>query len=203
MIDKIKQHKWLILSSSLALVFFITIIILLTISVSRNEYIKIFDELNSKKKEYSQIKTAYGELNNKVKEQENKINELNQKEKQEQINKNINDLEIKVTELTNTKNALQQEIDSLNEEVIKTKGEPKTYPAGHLIAGTDVPTGKYKIFGGHSNFVVRSATGRLEVNIILGTSYGVDEYIYTFKKGDNIEADSSFKLIEIEQIKID
>ena len=120
-------------------------------------------------------------------------------EKQKEITKNISALETKKSELEKQKQELENQITSLSGDVIKLKGEPRTYPAGHLTAGTDIPVGKYKIYGGSSNFVVYSKYGDLEVNIILGGSYGgVSEYIYTFRSGDKVEARSSFKLIEVE-----
>lgn len=122
-------------------------------------------------------------------EEQKKVEEL--QSKQEELNSSISSLESK-------KESLNTEIDKLSGEVIKIKGQPKTYPAGHLTVGTDVPSGKYKIYDGKSNFVVYSLYGDLEVNIILGGNYGVQEYIYTFKTGDKIEAGSPFKLIEIQ-----
>ncbi len=108
------------------------------------------------------------------------------------------ELSSEISSLEDKKQTLNSEIEHLNGEVIKLKGEPRTYPAGHLTAGTDIPTGKYKIYGGSSNFVVYSSYGDLEVNIVLGGNYGIDEYIYTFKTGDKIEARSSFKLVAVE-----
>lgn len=125
---------------------------------------------------------AYNEKQNKLKELQTKESELNSE----------------ISSLKNKKQTLNTEIEQLSGEVVKLKGEPKTYPAGHLIAGTDVPTGKYKIYGGSSNFVVYSSIGKLQVNIILGGRYGVNEYIYTFNTGDKIEANSSFKLVAVE-----
>lgn len=121
--------------------------------------------------------------------EETKVKEL--QSEQEKLSSEISNLEKR-------KEELNTQINNLNSEVIKLKGEPKTYPAGHLTVGTDLPTGKYKIYGGSSNFIVYSSTGRLEVNIILGGKYGVSEYIYTFKSGDKIEANSSFKLVPVE-----
>ncbi len=127
--------------------------------------------------------TAYNEEQNKLKDIQKKQNELNSE----------------ISSLENKKQSLNTEIQRLNGEVTKIKGEPKTYPAGQLTAGVDVPIGKYKIYGGNSNFMVYSSSGRLEVNIILGSgSYNVNEYIYTFKTGDIIKANSSFKLVSIE-----
>lgn len=116
----------------------------------------------------------------------------------EEEQKKINELKSTNQELENKKMSLNNEIEKLKEDIIKTKGEPKTYPAGQLTAGVDVPTGKYKIYGGNSNFIVHSSYGDLKVNIILGGSYGVNEYIYTFQQGDKIDAKSSFSLIGVE-----
>lgn len=139
------------------------------------------------------------ELEEKIKSSNEQILRLGKNDKQEEINSKIRELEDNKNNLINEKTRLETEITSLKEEVIKLKGEPKTYPAGHLTAGTDVPTGKYKIYGGSSNFVVYSSSGSLNVNIILGSGYlSVSEYIYTFSIGDKIEADSSFKLVSVE-----
>lgn len=117
----------------------------------------------------------------------------------EEIETKKNELNTEIVTLEDKKETLNLEIEQLNGEVVKLKGEPKTYPAGHLEAGTDIPIGKYKIYDGNSNFVVYSSTGKLKVNIILGTgNYNVKEYIYTFENGDKIEASSSFKLVEVE-----
>ena len=138
------------------------------------------------------------ELSEKNEEYKEQINELRKTEKQQELINNISRLEGEQKTLETKKQSLEEEINSLQGEVIKIKGEPKTYPAGHLTVGTDIPAGKYKIYDGKSNFVVYSAYGDLEVNTILGSSYGVNEYIYDFKNGDKVEASSSFKLVAVE-----
>lgn len=122
-------------------------------------------------------------------QEEEKVKEL--QKKQESLNAEISGLESK-------KSSLNSELEKLSGDVVKIKGESKKYPAGHLTAGTDVPVGKYKIYGGNSNFVVYSSSGDLKVNIILGGGYGVDEYIYTFQNGDKIQSNSSFMLVPVE-----
>lgn len=92
---------------------------------------------------------------------------------------------------------LEAKIEELNADVIKIAGKPKTYPAGYLYAGKDFPAGRYKIYGGSSNFFVYDVNDRIRVNIILGR-LGVDEYIYTFSEGEEIRAKSSFKLVPVE-----
>lgn len=197
MLDFLKKKKWLIICLTILIIFLVTVIVLLCNTVFKSEYEELSDKLEKKNKEYTAIKTKYDKSENDNKEKETKINELSQEEKQNEINNNIKSLEKKVEELTDTKNSLETEVAKLKEDVIKTKGQAKSYPAGYLTAGTDFETGRYKIYGGSSNFVVHSAGGSLRVNIILG-SYGIDEYVYTFSVGDKVEARSSFKMIPIE-----
>ena len=126
--------------------------------------------------------TVYNTEQEKIKEMQTKQNEIN----------------TEISSLESKKQTLNTEIQELNSEVTKIKGQPKTYPAGQLTVGVDVTAGKYKIYGGSSNFIVCSKLGELEVNIILGNgNYGVNEYIYTFKEGDIIKANSSFKLVTV------
>ena len=122
--------------------------------------------------------------------EQNKLKEIQTKQ---------NEIKSEISSLENKKQTLNTEIQELNSEVVKIKGQPKTYPAGQITAGTDIPVGKYKIYDGKSNFVVYSKSGELKVNIILGAeNYGVNEYVYTFKEGDMVKANSSFKLVTIE-----
>lgn len=193
--DLIKTNKWLVVSLVFLFIFLVMVIVLLSTTVSKDEFIVVSKALETKKNEYNNLKSEYDKS---LKDKEEKIIELSQKEKQDEINGNIKLLENKIIELTSNKNSIESEIKKLKEDVIKIKGEAKTYPAGHLTAGIDIPVGRYKIFGGNSNFFVYSSYGNLKVNIILGNEYGVDEYLYTFKDGDKIESNSPFKLIEIE-----
>lgn len=199
----ILKEKYAVIESVLGVFCFILIIISILVDNDKMDLENKYNEINSKyvntDKELQETKTKLADANQKISQNQSEIEELKQIDKQEEISNNITTLESKVTELTNQKASLETQVSELNSEVIKLKGEPKTYPAGQLVAGTDVPTGKYKIYGGNSNFVVYSASGSLQVNIVLGTNaYSVSEYIYTFKTGDKIEARSSFKLVEVE-----
>ncbi len=196
--EKVKEFlksKYLWIEGGLLICCIIIGIVVMAFNEKANNIKK---DLTKKQNEYSQLQSKYSENQRNINEQDKKIKELEQEEKQREINSNIATLESKKGELEKEKQSLESQIKTLNKDVIRIKGEPKTYPAGHLTAGTDTPTGKYKIYGGSSNFAVYSSTGRLEVNIILGSRYGVDEYIYTFKTGDKIKASSSFKLVEVE-----
>ena len=145
---------------------------------------------NDLKEKYSNLKDDYSEINKKYKEA------TKQKEKEE--------IETEIADLNSQKDFLQNEVDSLteqknqlNSEIVTIKGQPLSFPAGYFTAGTDFEPGRYKIYDGNSNFVVTDIFGDLKVNIILGSDlrYDVSEYIYEFKNGDKIEADSGFKLV--------
>lgn len=182
------QKKSLIIESILLTLLIVVIIF----------YNVVKEEKNQLTDEITNIKEENSELSEKVDSYYNQIKILGKNEKQQELNEQIQELETKQEELSIQKTELESQIQTLSEEVAKAKGEPKNYSAGHLTAGIDVPTGKYKIYGGSSNFVVYSAYGSLKVNIILGGSYGVSEYIYTFEEGDKIEANSAFKLVAVE-----
>ena len=199
-LSKNMKEKYLQIEICLTITLIISIILGIRIntitSSSKDQTKKDYDLINSK---YSQSQKDLENQKKKTEEANKKIEELSQEDKKKELEKSISSLESKISELTKNKEDLDTQISQLNGEVVKLKGQPKSYPAGQLTAGTDIPTGKYKIYGGSSNFVVYSSSGSLQVNIILGTgSYNVSEYIYTFKTGDKIEANSSFKLVEVE-----
>lgn len=111
----------------------------------------------------------------------------------------IKDLDKKKSDLEDQVEGLESQIVKLKADVITVAGSPKTYPAGYLTAGTDFEVGRYKIYGGSSNFIVYSSDGRLRVNIILGSrAHTVSEYIYTFSRGDDVQANSSFRMVPVE-----
>ena len=112
--------------------------------------------------------------------------------------------QVGVSQLQGKAASLQSQVDELNgqiaalkEGIVKLSGEPVKYPAGYLYAGKDFAVGRYKIYGGSSNFGVWNAAGRLRVNEILGRN-GVEEYIYTFAEGDEVQAGSSFMMVPVE-----
>lgn len=181
----------------------ITIIILLVVllATSITELVLLIVKSNQYKdlkKDYDHsvlLNTAnynkYDACETEKKELQGKYDEIANEDTRAKIQEEIKGLEDKKT-------SLQTELDGLNKEVIRVKGEGKTYPAGYLTVGDDIPPGRYKISGGSSNFFVHSSSGALQVNIILGGRYGVEEYLYTFKNGDKVQAESSFKLTPIE-----
>lgn len=190
------KEKYLAIEIILLVIIAICVIIICIITKNNENMTADYKSLENR---YNQTTKDLNKVKEETKNKEEEISELKQEEKIKEIENKINGLNTEVMSLQTQKDSLNTEIATLKEETIKLKGEPKTYPAGQLVAGTDVPVGKYKIFGGNSNFVVYSAYGDLKVNIILGNgSFNVNEYIYTFQEGDKIEARSSFKLVSVE-----
>lgn len=193
--NKIFKEKYMFIEGFLGIIVLLLIIVSIILNSNKKDIEEKYKNLSSK---YETIKSNLEDKNIELKSMEEQNKRLSKEEKQKELENKISTLESNISSLTTQKQSLQNQIDSINGEIIKIKGQPKTYPAGHLVAGTDVPTGKYKIYDGNSNFAVYSSYGNLEVNIILGGRYGVNEYIYTFNTGDRIEASSSFKLVEIQ-----
>ena len=190
------KEKYLIVEVVLLAIIIICIIIICIIAKNNENMTIDYKNLESR---YNQETKDLSKAKEEIKSKEEEISKIKQEDVIEEIENKINELNTEVTNMQSQKDSLNAEIATLKEETIKLKGEPKTYPAGQLIAGTDMPVGKYKIFDGNSNFVVHSAYGDLKVNIILGSGiYNVKEYIYTFQNGDKIEANSSFKLVLVE-----
>lgn len=191
-----KWWFWTIVSLTILSIILIITIIFTNIAAS--------NKLKAEERNSSTLKEDNNKIQKEVFEMNNKISELQRDEEKKKINEEIDklkeeqkSLEEDIKDKKSEKTSLEKELKKLNGEILTSKGKAKTYPAGQLVAGEDFNTGRYKIYGGNSNFVVYSRYGELEVNIILG-DWGVDEYVYTFKEGDEIEAQSSFKLQPIE-----
>ena len=191
-----KWWFWTIVALGTITVVLIGIIILSTMGFN-NMIDEKEQQLASLKDENNKIQITYRELTDK-------ISELQKEEEQKKINNKIQELkdeqkelETEISDKKSEKTSLEKDLEKLNRDIITAKGKAKSYPAGQLVAGKDFEAGRYKIYGGSSNFVVYSLFGELEVNIILG-DWGVEEYVYTFKEGDEIEAGSSFKMQPIE-----
>lgn len=191
-----KWWFWAIIILGVIIVCLIGIVILSAIGFNNlsnekeQQLIRLKDENNKIQSQFSDLTERITNLQKD--EEQKKINEKISELKEEQKN-----LEEEVKDKKSEKTSLEKDLKKLNGDIITAKGKAKSYPAGQLVAGEDFEVGRYKIYGGNSNFVVRSEWGDLEVNIILG-DWGVDEYIYKFSKGDEIEARSSFKMQPIE-----
>ena len=189
---------WLWTIIGLGILLIVLIVVLISTNVSSSLKIQKAEEsaLN--------LKNENNKVQKQFKELTDKIAVLQKDEEQEKINSKIEELkneqkelETEISDKKSEKTSLEKDLEKLNGDIITARGKAKSYPAGQLVAGKDFETGRYKIYGGSSNFVVYSLLGELEVNIILG-DWGVEEYVYTFNEGDEIEAGSSFKMQPIE-----
>lgn len=188
------KENYLKVETILAVLFAICIIAICIITKNYENLLTDYSALESK---YTQSKSDLDKFKEKVSGKDKEISKLKQEDTVKELENKIKQLNSDKTSLQSQKDILNAEISTLKEDVVKIKGEPKIYPAGQLIAGVDVPVGKHKIFGGNSNFIVYSKYGSLKVNIILG-GREVNEYVYTFEEGDEIKANSSFKLVALE-----
>ncbi|PKH10156.1 hypothetical protein CXF70_11425 [Planomicrobium sp. MB-3u-38] len=85
--------------------------------------------------------------------------------------------------------------------MIKEKDEePIQLSAGTFIVGQDVPPGRYKAepVGRGSNFQTYDDSGSIDVNTILGGTYGEAEYIFYVFDGYIIENHSTATLTPVE-----
>lgn len=191
-----KWWFWTIVVLSIIIIILIGIIVfnmsssLVRIKTAEESATSLKEENNNIQKQFKSLtdKIAVLQKDDEQKKINDKITEL--KEEQEKLEEEIKDRK-------SEKSTLEKDLKRLNGDIIIAKGKAKSYPAGQLVAGEDFEVGRYKIYGGSSNFIVYSRFGDLEVNTILG-DWGVDEYIYTFNEGDEVEAHSSFKMQPIE-----
>lgn len=152
------------------------------------------DELRSVEKEIVSMQKDIDdakEIMDKKDSLEDKISSFESRIKSEQT---------KLDDLTAEVEAKQTELEKL-ETVITSKGEePIKLSPGQYIVGTDFPAGRYiaKPNGGNGNFVVYSDTGDLEVNTILGTSYGETSYTFFTFDGYYLENDAPVILEAVE-----
>lgn len=143
---------------------------------------KIGEELESITAEISSQKDVLAELENYKTQREAKQNELNE-------------LNTKLTSLTDEVKAKQIELEKLTGTITAIKSE-KVLTAGKYIVGEDIEAGKYdvRLVSGHGNFFVN---GSNYVNEIFGTrsDYYISEYKNLYlENGDEIELRSNLKL---------
>lgn len=168
------------------LVIFLVVAIFISINQSRN-YISLKEKYSKAQKENKEYINTIETQNTTISDVQNQLSSFNTADYDNQI-ASLN------SEISN----LTAQRDSLQSEVIQLDGQPQNYSAGYYTAGTNFPTGRYKIYDGNSNFIVYSMYDRLKVNIILGDdTYDTQEYIYEFEAGDEIQSDSSFSIVKV------
>ena len=196
-VEKLKKVSHKKINLSVFIIIIVIFVVILTVMLM----LLITTNIKNKENNYKNLdlQNQISDLQKNRDENLAKIEELSGEKKQIEIQNQINSLTDKKSNLINEKQNLENDIAKLKQDVIRVKGEPKNYPAGYLKAGSDFEAGKYKIYNGNSNFIVHSLSGNLKVNIILGNGkYSVNEYIYRFSSGDEIQADSSFTMVLVE-----
>lgn len=186
--------KWWFWAIIIVLIVFIFLYILYSQECNLENYKESVKYLKSENNRIQIMLKKLSDENTKLK----KVEEKDKIEKEiKDLEKNKNIIQGDIKKITTEKASLEKELKKIEKNIVIAKGKAKTYPAGYLTAGKDFEVGRYKIYGGSSNFSVHSLSGNLRVNIILG-DYGVDEYIYTFSHGDEVHARSYFKMQSIE-----
>lgn len=193
---KNENKKWMIAVIILVVIIIVMAVVLI---INTSKISILSEEVEVQKQSYEAVKKEKTEIvnnyNNLLKENE----ELKQTSKQKEINDKITALQTQQTSLEKQVSDKNAELENLKSDIIKAKQEPKTYPAGMYTVGQNMPSGRYKVYGGSSNFTVYSASGSLKVNTILGDDkYSTPEYICNFNTGDVVNARSSFKIVEVE-----
>lgn len=161
-------------------------------SKKNTELIKLTEELDSVKLELKNQEEILNQLNEYKANKETKNAEIAQLDKDiatksETVTALDNDIQTKTSELDNLKNAIK-----------KTGEAPKVLTAGYYTVGSDIPAGRY-IVTGDSNFVVRTSSGRLKVNTILGGgNWGEESYTCYLDVGDILELSSRDTFTPIE-----
>lgn len=167
------------------------------LSNAKAETAKITAERDNLKSDYESLQKNFQEWNMlSDSEKQAKIDIAKHTDEISKLDETLASKQNEVDKLEQDIEKLKSDISKYEGELIKAKGSPLTFPAGYFTAGNDFETGRYKIYGGSSNFVVHNSSGKLKVNIILGSN--VSEYVYKFSSGDEIEARSSFKMVPVE-----
>lgn len=170
----------------------LTIVVLITVP----SLISYFNSYSYSENENAKLRADISNYTNDIEYKDKRISSL----ENSVAYYNSDEYKETINNLNNEISTLTAQRDSLKSEVSQLEGTPQNYSAGYYTAGTNFPTGRYKIYNGNNNYVVYSSHGDLKVNIILGNSnYAVPEYIYDFSTGDKIEADSSFTIIKIQE----
>ena len=123
------------------------------------------------------------------------------KKKVKSLKKELETKEKEKEDLNSDIKGKEKELSKMEDVITKKKEDPIELIAGEYIIGEDIPADRYQAtnIGDGSNFVVRSASGSLKVNTILGDSIvGSGDYVFFGDEGDIIETRAPVKLIPVE-----
>lgn len=185
-----KKHRKLIIFNAVYIVIILALIAsLIYVAAPKTEEDKIWAEKDDYEKKLTlDVYSRFAFIVNDEKKQEEKLHEL----------------EGKVQMAEKDRDALLDEIRTLEEDkakldgdIAKKNGEIVSMQAGEHTAGSDFDEGRYIIGNGDGHFAVRNSAGVVQVSTILG-SRGVETYTYEFKSGDKVKASSPFTLTPVE-----
>ena len=136
-------------------------------------------------------------IEEKIELDKNIINEVNdykanKEDKEAELSELDTTLENRKGEIADLDRQISEknsELNTLKAIITKTGEEPKVLPAGQFTVGYDLPQGRYDVTGS-SNFVVRTPSGNLKVNTILGGRYGNENYVCNLNIGDTLDLHS-------------
>lgn len=178
------------------------------IATKESELAAVITEIEAKEDELGHTNSKNDDVLDEIKKNQAKFDEAMEiSEKKDDLLAEIKKAEGQLSSKKEELSSLDSQIASKNDELatvgqlIKEKDEePVQLSAGTFIVGQDVPPGRYKAepVGRGSNFAVYSDTGDLEVNTILGGSYGEAEYIFYAFDGYIIESRSTASLTPVE-----
>lgn len=186
-----KYKKMVFIEFAFIIIF---VVFLIFIFVNNNNKVNELEEQNIKlEQDCEYYKEKYNDINVKYKAI---LNSENYK-----VFLEIEDKQVLISSMEQEISNTETEIQMLNAKIAELEGkyeqklsEPISFSAGQYECGVHFEPGRYRIYGGSSNFFVNNG---LDLNIILGNdpSWGqVPEYIYNFKRGDEVESRSPFKM---------
>lgn len=152
--------------------------------------------LDSVDREYSKRKSEYDEAKKIAEQKDAVLNEITTLNGQLETKKN------EIGTLDTTIQAKKDELAKIENAIVVKNEEPVQLPAGTLIVGKDIKSGRYKVLpvGRGSNFKVYDSTGSNIYNTIVSSTpgHGVPEYVVFLGDGNIIEANSPFKYVSVE-----
>ncbi|MDO4175542.1 MAG: hypothetical protein Q4D42_12340 [Eubacteriales bacterium] len=167
---------------------------------------QVLESIQNKNEEYEDITEKIDVYTEKLEEQKNLVNEVEEYNKSKDkyqaeltdLQKQVEDKKAELSSIESDVTSKQAELDKLNGEIVKASGEPITVPSGDYTIGTDIQAGRYQI-SGSSNFVAYTATGRVYINTILGDSrVGEGDYIGTLSDGMTVRCSSRTTFTPVE-----
>lgn len=202
----ISLKLWVIILGSLIT---IVAVILAAISVDQNIASNIEQKMLSLNQDYTDRKAELDRLGNEILSRKNLLDNMNYyNDNAEALSKSLSEktqkkdeLDMEILDRQKRVDSLKSEIELLENTIRVKQEEPTEIPAGEYTVYPEgsVRPGRYSVTGS-SNFVVRSSSGDLKVNTILGDgSWGVDQYVCNLGSGDTIKASSRCILTPVEQ----